>query len=601
MGLGKTVQSIALLTHLATWHGIWGPHLIVVPSSVLYNWHKELLKFAPSFRVVVYDGKRNEREKKRKGMFRKLAVNVVLVSYNVAVTDVAHLRRLQYYYLVLDEAHLIKNFNCARWRSILSYNCQLRLLLTGTPLQNNLLELWALMYMVVPGLFGNHHDFGALFNSPLLQAISTQSGSAHVAQIVEMLHKVLRPFLLRRLKVHVEQELPKKTERVVRCILTLRQQKLYHDLIYAFDKSAQSAANQPSTFSRLSFLYSLKKVCDHPYMVKPDYREAAILRAAKADGRKVLIFTQITAMLDHLERFLAAFGHRYVRFDSKLKISQRQVVIDRFNSDPHIGVFITSTRVGGVGINLTGASVIVFYDTDWNPAVDRQAMDRCHRIGQSRDVQIFRLISEFTLEENIWRSTVVLFAGLQGSGKTTSVAKIALYCKKLGFSVGVICCDTFRAGAFEQLRANCKAARVEFFGSQTLLDPVDVVQKGLHAFRTANKEVILIDTSGRHKQSESLFRELKRIEYAAAPNYITLVVDGFAGQSCFEQAKAFADAFQLSNIVVTKLDDGLRSGAALSAVAAARRPVWFVGTGEQLSDLQLFEPALLSALCQRYL
>nr|XP_027193574.1 helicase swr1-like [Dermatophagoides pteronyssinus] len=276
MGLGKTVQTITLLSHLASEKGIWGPHIIIVPSSVLYNWQQEFLKFAPGLNVFVYAGSKKTRALKRQGMYKKFAFNVLVTTYKIAVLDSAHLRRMSYYYMVLDEAHVLKNFAGIQWNTIFRYSYVHRLLLTGTPLQNNLMELWSLMYMIIPEVFGNHADFDRMFNSPLLKAIKNNEANESIVQSVQHLYSALRPFFLRRLKSQVEKELPKKTERVVRCKLTNKQIKLYNDLISAYDKSARNSQKGPSVLTNMSLILNLRRVCNHPSLIEESFIDSTI-------------------------------------------------------------------------------------------------------------------------------------------------------------------------------------------------------------------------------------------------------------------------------------------------------------------------------------
>ncbi|OXB71245.1 UNVERIFIED_CONTAM: hypothetical protein H355_006713 [Colinus virginianus] len=228
MGLGKTLQTIALLARLAVEENIWGPHLIVVPTSVLLNWEREILRFCPSFKVLSYYGSAAERAKKRVGWSRPFAFHICLVSYATAVKDAALLRRRRWHTLVLDEAQHIKNFYSRRWETLLSFSSSRRLLLTGTPLQNSLVELWALLHFLMPAVFASHQDFKCWFSDPLTAAIEKNQLQRH-RLLISKLHALLRPYLLRRLKRDVEQQMPKKVEHVLRCSLTRRQRVLYDE------------------------------------------------------------------------------------------------------------------------------------------------------------------------------------------------------------------------------------------------------------------------------------------------------------------------------------------------------------------------------------
>ncbi|GAA5961619.1 hypothetical protein JCM3765_002651 [Sporobolomyces pararoseus] len=656
MGLGKTIQTISLLAHLACDKGQWGPHLVVVPTSVMLNWEMEFRKFLPGFKLMVYYGTQKERKDKRKGWNTENAFHVCITSYQLVLADQHIFRRKPWHYLILDEAHHIKNFRSQRWQTLLGFNARHRLLLTGTPLQNNLMELWSLLYFLMPhgltadgssGPFADHADFQSWFSNPMEKAIEQgETMDQETQATVSKLHTILRPYLLRRLKAEVETQMPGKTESIIYCRLSKRQRFLYDD----FMSRAQTRETLGSGhfLSIINCLMQLRKVCNHPdlfevrpiltsfsmtrsvatnyepqellirkrllaeepmakmdwstlTLVKPEQEESTssiasrirlqldasasfsslhqvpididlnveplrdtqsiagwrrynawsqhraivsrldrlavvnyrrtrssvpyfghdllhflraparenvifpidverpprdslesgtilpnfvqsyesraeqmddivstfsfvtpkvkaldmpqhalagvtsdqlddleeehsfdllhnastkntvafpdrsllqydcgklqkldeLLRECKAGGHRVLIFTQMTKVLDILEEFLSYQGHRYLRLDGSTKIEQRQILTERFNSNDKILCFISSTRSGGLGINLQGADTVIFYDSDWNPALDRQCQDRAHRIGQTREVRIWRFVTEHSIEENM--------------------------------------------------------------------------------------------------------------------------------------------------------------------------------------------------------
>ncbi|KAH6878754.1 helicase swr1 [Alternaria rosae] len=713
MGLGKTIQTISLLAYLAVRREIWGPHLVVVPTSVMLNWEMEFKKFLPGFKILTYYGDINERKRKRLGWRNtgKDMYNVVITSYQLILQDAAAFKMRPWRYLVLDEAHNIKNFKSQRWQTMLNLRTERRLLLTGTPLQNNIDELWSLLYFLMPAGFAGEgriaglEEFTLALKNPTSQILDQgrQQLDAEAQKVVKRLHEVLRPYLLRRLKSEVEKQMPGKYEHVVYCKLSKRQRQLYDGFMgRASTKEILSSGNYMSI---INCLMSLRKVCNHPdlfetraivtsmampksvaaqYEIKdllirkrlqegmedkqvnldalnlvfarreqtqlgharrtypiratrpledlierqtrrinkpidkgtsslqatmavmakreqvavrdhlqtclnltrartqfmpiygkdiidaltvdwhdftfgaitegkrvakpllyrthhtphPNYhgfgqaqmqprqeeaihydivqrhhgllgfrsprshrvlshwhdqqithfydmiptleqradsmeplitrftcvtpavaaeelapltlsrrgvqlirsseaahqkdpfhssrirqsiafpdkrllqydcgklqRLATLLRDLQAGGHRALIFTQMTKVLDILEQFLNIHGYRYLRLDGSTKIEQRQILTDRFNSDPRILCFILSSRSGGLGINLTGADSVIFYDLDWNPAMDKQCQDRAHRIGQTRDVHIYKFVSEYTIEANILRKS----------------------------------------------------------------------------------------------------------------------------------------------------------------------------------------------------
>lgn len=648
MGLGKTIQTIALLAWLALNKGIWGPHLIVVPTSVMVNWEVEFKKWLPSFKILTYFGSMKERKAKRQGWTKPNLFHVCITSYTLAVQDANILRRKKWAYLILDEAHNIKNFESQRWQTLLGFSSQRRLLITGTPLQNSVMELWSLMHFIKPEDFESHSEFKDWFAKPVIEAAEAESEqNEDKSQIVANLQKILRPFLLRRLKRDVEKGLPPKFEHIVRCRLSKRQRQLYEDFMSRSD--IRETLQSGDFFGVMNVLMQLRKVCNHPDLfegrpilsplsmpaifypipscvinnsepfsmtsvnlsllnldlcsaelqwpggwhfnemnryaadalmcselrrigdeemtgevVGSDFRDRAarkvrqnvlafryatlrhaillnalrirqralfgqdlrrvatlnptslleslrfngathidmlsdqtrllrrsietvaeraktasdrfvccitkamapvvelrfqgddsrhqhesqqllelntasssyrslfrsyevrsqvtipdtrlvqwdcgklqvldrLLRMLHGTHSRALIFTQMTKVLDVLESFLNLHSLRYLRLDGTTKTDDRQKIVERFNTDSRIFCMILTTRAGGVGLNLTGADTVIFYDTDYNPAVDNQAADRAHRIGQTRPVHVYRLVSEQTVEENILR------------------------------------------------------------------------------------------------------------------------------------------------------------------------------------------------------
>lgn len=630
MGLGKTIQTIALLAYLACEKGIWGPHLIVVPTSVMLNWEMEFKKWLPGFKILTYYGNPKERKEKRSGWSKENAFHVCITSYQLVCHDQTSFRRKAWQYLILDEAHHIKNFRSQRWQVLLNFNAERRLLLTGTPLQNNLMELWSLLYFLMPnGVsqsmpmgFANQKEFQEWFSHPVDRMIENeqQQMDEDSRAAIQKLHTVLRPYLLRRLKVDVEKQMPAKYEHVVYCRLSKRQRYLYDDFM-SRGKTKETLASG-NFLSIINCLMQLRKVCNHPdlFEVRPivtsfamsdeiqvcgsvtelivrhklisqvdtlrqrfnleffnfdlrknesrmsatsgqcmddlcadklfgallshrrqqiaafesrhvnrrtyyDLKQHAramrlhranskverleqmyyinkwrcanrpmygtalidfcrtataqsvdrvhetaspklylertntleqlvtsydtrlkdasdiwkryafitpgvlvrdwkhkvqsdmplpvqkylhqlaqhdifhglrtcltiafpdkrllqydcgklqkldtLLRDLKAGGHRALIFTQMTRVLDVLEIFLNIHGHRYLRLDGATKVEQRQILTERFNNDNRILAFILSTRSGGLGINLTGADTVIFYDSDWNPSMVR--------------------------------------------------------------------------------------------------------------------------------------------------------------------------------------------------------------------------------------
>lgn len=266
MGLGKTIQTISLLAYLACYMENWGPHLIVVPTSVMLNWEMEFKRWLPSFKVITYFGNPKERQRKRMGWSDPNAFNVCIASYTLILQDAHIFKRKQWQYLILDEAQNIKNFKSQKWQVMLSFNTERRLLLTGTPLQNNLMELWSLLHFLMPHIFASHHDFKTWFSDPLTTAIENKQIEGE-RNLLTRLHSVLRPFLLRRLKKDVEKEMPSKIEHVIKCPLSKRQKELYDEFLES--KSTQNTIAGGDYIGLMNILMQLRKVCNHPDLFEP--------------------------------------------------------------------------------------------------------------------------------------------------------------------------------------------------------------------------------------------------------------------------------------------------------------------------------------------
>ncbi|KAG0339441.1 putative DNA helicase ino80 [Podila humilis] len=700
MGLGKTVQSISLMAHLAETHNIWGPFLVIAPASTLHNWQQEFTKFTPGLRALPYWGDPNDRATLRKVWCRKQIYNkdspfhVLITSYQLVVSDEKYFQRVKWQYMVLDEAQAIKSSSSNRWKTLLGFNCRNRLLLTGTPIQNSMQELWALLHFIMPSLFDSHEEFSEWFSKDI-ESHAENKGTLNEHQL-KRLHMILKPFMLRRIKKNVQNELGDKIEVELSCELTARQKALYRGLkakisIAELLESASSLDDADSVDSLMNLVMQFRKVCNHPELferadvmspfalcefsqtpsiaresddlylayttksqiqfsipkrlfrdggmlrvpsegsrigtdtkyldnllniwhpshiaesqweqdgafsflrfadqspsqasrifrghlldrfaldledrrvqasrgtveyelcsndddnlysipedtfakflihgmseplslrnqsllshtrdicqtlsrcalseylplMEPAYRPKAIappiemicsdrgfledqqdvyfdrrmrqmlvgvsefktevehdpdvapmkdlwnvnggqgllgepslvskgyssievpqmkqlvmdsgklaildklLVELKAGGHRVLLYFQMTKMIDLMEEYLTYRQYKYLRLDGSSKISDRRDMVTDWQTRPEIFIFLLSTRAGGLGINLTAADTVIFYDSDWNPTVDQQAMDRAHRLGQTRQVTVYRLITKGTIEERI--------------------------------------------------------------------------------------------------------------------------------------------------------------------------------------------------------
>lgn len=711
MGLGKTVQSISVMSYLAEVHNIWGPFLVIAPASTLHNWQQEITKFVPSLKVLPYWGNAKDRKVLRKFWDRKhitynreSSFHVLVTSYQLVVQDTAYFQKIKWQYMILDEAQAIKSSQSSRWKALLGFHCRNRLLLTGTPIQNNMQELWALLHFIMPSLFDSHDEFSEWFSKDIES--HAQSNTKLNEDQLKRLHMILKPFMLRRVKKHVQKELGDKIEEDVFCDLTYRQRAIYTSLrnkISIMDLIEKAAVgDDQDTATLMNLVMQFRKVCNHPDLferaeitspmscsywaetasfmregyninvsysvrslieywlperlgsgdgrldlpgpgnvkagwrnkwlghmmniwdpayiqqsgnengafswlrfiddsaagvskdarntlferavalradapkaawqdvaygrdenkpytpahalfniVKPSSRRAVaqvtnegclhnllnvsrtaserigydviepcaipaasappielvcpsqnalaekdsaffsipmrralypvslatelallsakvppskfpvtsmlpapgsnkgrytkiqvpsmrrfvtdsgklaeldrLLKRLKEGGHRVLLYFQMTRMIDLMEEYLTYRNYKYCRLDGSTKLEDRRDTVAAFQSSPEIFVFLLSTRAGGLGINLTSADTVIFYDSDWNPTIDSQAMDRAHRLGQTRQVTVYRLITRGTIEERIRKRAlqkeevqrVVISGGAPGGG-----------------------------------------------------------------------------------------------------------------------------------------------------------------------------------------
>lgn len=414
MGLGKTLQTISLLAYLREYRGITGPHMIIVPKSTLHNWLAEFRRWCPVIKAVKFHGNAEQRQHQKDTLIQPGKFDVVVTSYEMVIKEKNHWKKFHWRYIIIDEAHRIKNENSILSKVVRMLRTNYRLLITGTPLQNNLHELWALLNFLLPEVFSSAEKFDEWF-----QISSTgEGGKEGEAEVVQQLHKVLRPFLLRRLKSDVEKSLPPKKETILKIGMSDMQKKYYAALL---QKDMDAVTGGADRSRLLNIVMQLRKCCNHPYLFQgaepgPPYLTGEhlvenagkmvlldkLLPKLKSRGSRVLIFSQMTRMIDILEDYCMYRGYGYCRIDGNTSGDDRESQIDDYNSEGSDKfVFLLSTRAGGLGINLYTADVVVLYDSDWNPQMDLQAMDRAHRIGQKKEVQVFRFATENSIEEKV--------------------------------------------------------------------------------------------------------------------------------------------------------------------------------------------------------
>ncbi|XP_052209681.1 CHD3-type chromatin-remodeling factor PICKLE-like [Diospyros lotus] len=434
MGLGKTIQSIAFLASLFE-EGI-SPHLVVAPLSTLRNWEREFATWAPHMNVVMYVGSAQARatireyefyfpknpkktKKKKSGHIigeskqDRIKFDVLLTSYEMINLDNVSLKPIQWDCMIVDEGHRLKNKDSKLFSSLKQYSSKHRVLLTGTPLQNNLDELFMLMHFLDAGKFGSLEEFQEEFRD------------INQEEQISRLHKMLAPHLLRRVKKDVLTEMPPKKELILRVELSSKQKEYYKAILTRnYEILTRKGGAQ---ISLINVVMELRKLCCHPYMlegVEPEIEDTneaykrllessgkmqlldKMMVKLKEQGHRVLIYSQFQHMLDLLEEYCGFKKWQYERIDGKVGGAERQIRIDRFNAkNSSRFCFLLSTRAGGLGINLATADTVIIYDSDWNPHADLQAMARAHRLGQTNKVMIYRLITRGSIEERMMQMT----------------------------------------------------------------------------------------------------------------------------------------------------------------------------------------------------
>lgn len=434
MGLGKTIQLISLITYLVERKSRPGPYLVIVPLSTLTNWNIEFEKWAPLLKKITFKGTPTQRRAMQPDI-RTGNFQVLLTTFDYIIRDKNILSKVRWVHMIIDEGHRMKNLNLKLSETLTqSYHSDYRLILTGTPLQNNLPELWLLLNFVLPKIFNSVKLFDEWFNTPFANTggqDKIELSEEETLLVIRRLHKVLRPFLLRRLKKDVEKDLPNKVEKVVKCKMLSLQSKLYRMMLkYNALIAGESVHGQkPNTIKNANNqLMQLRKICNHPFVyeeveniINPGgknddtiWRVAGkfelldrVLPKFRQTGHRVLIFFQMTQIMDIMEDFLLLRGMRYMRLDGTTKSDERTELLKSFNEpNSEYFCFLLSTRAGGLGLNLQTADTVIIFDSDWNPHQDLQAQDRAHRIGQKNEVRILRLITEDSIEEMILERAV---------------------------------------------------------------------------------------------------------------------------------------------------------------------------------------------------
>ncbi|XP_022721807.1 probable ATP-dependent DNA helicase CHR12 isoform X2 [Durio zibethinus] len=437
MGLGKTIQTISLIAYLMENKGVTGPHLIVAPKAVLPNWINEFSTWAPSIYAVLYDGRLDERKAMREEISRDGKFNVLITHYDLIMRDKAFLKKIHWYYMIVDEGHRLKNHDCALVRTLVSgYQIQRRLLLTGTPIQNSLQELWSLLNFLLPNIFNSVQNFEEWFNAPFADRGDVSLTDEEQLLIIRRLHHVIRPFILRRKKDEVEKYLPGKSQVILKCDLSAWQKAYYQQITEKGRVGLDNGSGKSKSLQNLTM--QLRKCCNHPYLFVPNHnmwqREEIVRSSGKFElldrllpklhrtGHRILLFSQMTHLMNILEIYLRLNNFMYLRLDGSTKTEERGALLKKFNApDSPYFMFLLSTRAGGLGLNLQTADSVIIFDSDWNPQMDQQAEDRAHRIGQRKEVKVFVLVSVGSIEE------VILGRAKQKMGIDAKVIQAGLF------------------------------------------------------------------------------------------------------------------------------------------------------------------------------
>jgi len=400
MGLGKTLQIISFV--LSEKDSAKGPSLVVAPTSLIYNWQNEVKKFVPELNVLVVSGLPSERKEL---LLQAGNADLVVTSYPLLRRDIGLYKDIKFQYCFLDEAQHIKNPNTLNAKTVKQIKSEMNFALTGTPIENSITELWSIFDYVMPGYLLSHPKFVKKFEVPIMKHNDKNA--------LKDLSKHISPFILRRLKKDVLSELPDKIESKLTCEMTPEQKKIYLAYLQKSKKEIslelESRGFEKSHIKILALLTRLRQICCHPSMFIENFKGESgkmqlleeILSSAFDSGHRVLLFSQFTGMLEIIKQSLNKQGIEYFYLDGSTKAQDRLEMVDSFNSGSK-NLFLISLKAGGTGLNLTGADMVIHFDPWWNPAVEDQASDRAHRIGQKNVVQIMKLITRGTIEDKIF-------------------------------------------------------------------------------------------------------------------------------------------------------------------------------------------------------
>ena len=393
MGLGKTIQAISVLANLPS----DSISIIICPKTLLFNWAAEIEKFCPSLSYVIYEGSIKER----KFLLENIQTNIIFASYSIIQNDIEQLQELEFDYIILDEAQHIKNSAALRTKSVKKLNTRHKMALSGTPLENNPAELWSIFDFLMPGYLPTFKKFKQMY----MQQDENNKES------LEKLKMLITPFILRRRKKDVLIELPDKQIQIAYCKMSSIQEKMYLQILEKVKRDFLTNPEKGDKYIHiLAALTKLRQVCNHPKLLEKDIKsdfelsgKTALLREIIGDaiesGKKLLIFSQFVQMLKLLKEMLTEMNVKHEYMDGSTK--NRQKVINNFNENNNVRAFLVSLKTGGFGLNLTSADTVIIVDPWWNPMGENQAIDRAHRIGQTKKVNVYKIITKGSIEEKI--------------------------------------------------------------------------------------------------------------------------------------------------------------------------------------------------------
>lgn len=405
MGLGKTIQLLALILDYVQNEKNPKPCMVVCPSSLSLNWQNEIKKFTPDLTSIVIHGNANEREKQINSLKK---YNIVITSYDLLKRDIEiyKTKNYEFKYIIADEAQYIKNNNTQNAKVIKQIQAETRYALTGTPIENSLSELWSIFDFIMPGYLFSYRKFKELYEMPIVKDENTKA--------MQKLKMLIEPFILRRIKEEVLLELPDKTITVLNNEMEEEQQKIYLSYMQKAKNEAlqeiKDRGIEKSHIKILALLMRLRQICCHPNLFLDDYKGESsklnqcieVIKDAVESGHKILLFSTYTAMFPMIEKILNKENIEYSKLTGQTKVGERIKLVDEFNENENKKVFLISLKAGGTGLNLIGADMVIHYDPWWNLSAENQATDRTYRIGQKKNVQVYKLITKNSIEERIY-------------------------------------------------------------------------------------------------------------------------------------------------------------------------------------------------------